>query len=141
MRTTVAWTLRVALAGVFLYAGAVKAGASQQFAIALAPFTFFPSEWIGVLAVALAWTEITAGLLLLAPKVHTWGAVVVIGLCLVFIGVLTWALMNGIIVACACFGEDETPSATKMFLAIGRDILLLSAASAILAIQRMGRRA
>ncbi len=41
-------------------------------------------------------------------------------LCLLFIAVLGWALANGIIVSCACFGQDETPSAAKMAMSLIR---------------------
>ncbi len=120
--------VRVVLAGLFLYAGAIKASASEEFALALLPFTFVPAAWTGFLAVALAVTEVLAGLLLLLPRVHRIGSAIVLGLCLIFIAALGWALWNGIIVDCACFGRDETPSAGKMILAIGRDILLAAAA-------------
>lgn len=112
----------------FFYAGAVKASASQEFAFALLPFTFIPSGWTYPLAIALAWSEVLTAILLLLPRFYKIGALVVTFLCLVFISVLAWALLNGIIVSCNCFGGDEAPSATKMLFAIGRDILLLLSA-------------
>jgi uncharacterized membrane protein YphA (DoxX/SURF4 family) len=130
--------LRIALAGLFFYAGAVKAGASQEFAIALLPFTFVPPEWTIPLALALACMEILAAILLLLPRAFPLGAALVCALCLLFIAVLSWALWNGIIVSCGCFGGDESPSAWKMFLAIGRDIILLGAAT-ILLLPRIGK--
>ena len=139
MRNAVLLCLRVALAGLFFYAGAVKAGASQEFAIALMPFTFVPPEWTMPLALALAWMEIIAAIFLLLPRAFPLGAALVCGLCVLFIGVLSWALWNGIIVSCGCFGADDSPSAWKMLLAIGRDILLLGAAAAILVLPRIGK--
>jgi uncharacterized membrane protein YphA (DoxX/SURF4 family) len=131
--------LRIALAGLFFYAGVVKAGSIQEFAIALLPFTFAPPEWTMPLALALAWIEILAAILLLLPRAFPLGAALVCALCLLFIGVLSWALWNGIIVSCGCFGADDSPSAWKMLLAIGRDILLLGAATTILALPRIGK--
>jgi hypothetical protein len=93
--------------------------------------------WTGPLAVGLAWMEILAGVLVLAPRIYEAGAAMIAGLCLVFIAVLSWALWNGYIVSCGCFGEDMAPSAAKMLLAIGRDILLLVAAVAIMMIPRL----
>jgi putative oxidoreductase len=139
MRNAVMLCLRVALAGLFLYAGAVKAGASQEFAIALMPFTFVPPDWTMPLALTLAWLEIIAAIFLLLPRVFPLGAALVGSLCVLFIGVLSWALSNGIIVNCSCFGSDDSPSAWKMLLAIGRDILLLGAATAILVLPRIGK--
>ena len=129
--------LRLILGITFLYAGIIKASASQAFAIALLPFTFIDSMWTGPLAVGLAWMEILAGVLVLAPRIYEAGAAMIAGLCLVFITVLSWALWNGYIVSCGCFGEDMAPSAAKMLLAIGRDILLLVAAVAIMMIPHL----
>ena len=128
--------LRLVLGTTFLYAGIVKASASQAFAIALLPFTFIDTTWTGPLALGLAWMEILAGVLVLTPKIHEAGAAMIAGLCAVFIAVLSWALWNGYIVSCGCFGEDTAPSVVKMLLAIGRDILLLAAAVAIIALPR-----
>ena len=129
--------LRLILGITFLYAGIIKASASQAFAIALLPFTFIDSMWTGPLAIGLAWMEILAGVLVLAPRIYEAGAAMIAGLCLVFIAVLSWALWNGYIVSCGCFGEDMAPSAAKMLLTIGRDILLFAAAVAIVMIPRL----
>jgi uncharacterized membrane protein YphA (DoxX/SURF4 family) len=131
--------LRLILGGIFLYAGLVKAGAGQAFAVALIPFTFIPIGWTGPLAYMLAGIEILAGLLILLPRIYEAGAALMTGLCIVFIGVLTWALMNGVIVSCGCFGEDEVPSAARMLAAIGRDVLIFAAAVAVIAMPRFAR--
>jgi uncharacterized membrane protein YphA (DoxX/SURF4 family) len=121
--------IRVVLGMTFLFSGAIKAGASEEFALALVPFSILPESWTGTFAVALAWTEIAAGLLILLPRVHRIGSAIILVLALVFIGVLTWALSNGLIVSCGCFGGDETPSAAAMQLAILRDIGIAGAAA------------
>jgi hypothetical protein len=128
VKSAISLLLRIALAAVFFYAGTVKAGASQEFAMALLPFTFVPPQWTMPLALALAWTDILA-----------LGAALVGALCFLFIGVLSWALWNGIIVSCGCFGADDSPSAWKMLLAIGRDIVLLGAAAGVLVLPRIGK--
>ena len=129
--------LRLILGITFLYAGIIKASASQAFIVALLPFTFIDSMWTGPLTIGLAWMEILAGVLVLAPRIYEAGAAMIAGLCLVFIAVLSWALWNGYIVSCGCFGEDMAPSAAKMLLAIGRDILLFAGAVAIMVIPRL----
>jgi uncharacterized membrane protein YphA (DoxX/SURF4 family) len=139
VKSAVLLLLRIALAAVFFYAGTVKAGASQEFAMALLPFTFVPPQWTMPLALALAWTEIVAAFLLLLPRIFPLGAALIGALCLLFIAVLSWALWNGIIVSCGCFGADDSPSAWKMLLAIGRDIVLLGAAAAIVFLARIGK--
>ncbi len=124
---TFLWAARISrlvLAGIFLYAGIVKASASEQFAVALAPFTILPEWSIGVFARTLPWIEVGAAILILLPRVHRIGSALILFLCLLFAGALTWALANGIIVSCGCFGGDEPPSAATMQLAILRDIAL-----------------
>lgn len=120
---------RILLGGIFLYAGVVKASASEEFALALIPFSILPESWTGTVAVVLAWTEIIAGVLILLPKVHRAGSALILFLLLLFIGVLTWALANDIIVSCGCFGGDDAPSAAAMRMAIFRDIALAAAAA------------
>jgi hypothetical protein len=107
--------------------------------MALLPFTFVPPQWTMPLALALAWTEILAAILLLLPRIFPLGAALIGALCLLFIAVLSWALWNGIIVSCGCFGADDSPSAWKMLLAIGRDIVLLGAAAVIVFLPRIGK--
>lgn len=131
MRKALCVVLRVVLGGLFVYAGLVKASDSQQFALALVPFTFLPPGSEGFLAVGLAWTELTAGVLILLPRIYPVGAIVIGGLCLLFIGVLCWALWNGIVVSCSCFGDGGTPSVQAMVTAVVRDVFLLAAAVAV----------
>ena len=131
-----AFLIRLALASVFLYSGLVKASASAQFAIALTPFTLIPQTWLGPLSILLPLLEIAGGALILAPRTKRIGAGLIFGLCLVFVTVLGWALANGIIVSCSCFGQDEQPSAAKMTLALVRDVLLAGLALAVLFLER-----
>jgi hypothetical protein len=50
--------------------------------------------------------------------------------------VLGWALANGIIVSCSCFGEDDGPSAVKMVIALVRDLVLAGVALSLLVLDR-----
>ncbi len=125
------WTrvlIRVCLGAIFLYAGILKASASESFALALVPFTIVPESWTPAVAIGIAWTEVLAGILILVPRVHRVGALFILLLALLFIGVLTWALANDIIVSCGCFGNDSTPSAGAMRMAILRDIAIAGGA-------------
>jgi putative oxidoreductase len=127
-----AFAIRLFLAVIFLYSGLVKASGSAQFAIALAPFTLIPETWIRPLSVLLPLAEIAGGALILAPPTKPIGACLVLGLCLIFITALSWALANGIIVDCSCFGEEQRPSLAKMILALMRDIFLAALAVIVL---------
>lgn len=123
---------RLLLAGVFLYAGLVKASSSAQFANALIPFTFLGDQWLGPISRTLPLVEIAAAILILLPWTRRLGAAILLLLCLLFIAVLGWALANGIIVSCACFGQDETPSAAKMAMSLVRDAGLAALAAVVL---------
>lgn len=127
--------LRILLGAVFLYAGIVKASDSRAFATALLPFTFVPGAWTGPLAIGLAWIEIISGALLLAPRVWTAGAAMVGGLSVVFMAVLGWAMANGIVVSCGCFGGDEPPTRAAMAMAMIRDAGILAGAAALLLVR------
>lgn len=130
-RLALLWTwraTRLILAAIFLYAGIVKAGASEEFALALVPFTIIPEAWTGLFAVTLAWTEVAAGVLILLPRIHRAGSAAILFMALLFAGVLGWALANDIIVSCGCFGDDAPPSAQAMLLAIIRDAAIAAAA-------------
>lgn len=121
--------VRLLLGGTFLFSGAIKASASEAFALALVPFTILPPSWTGGVAVVLAWTEILAGLLVVLPRVHRIGSAMIFFLAALFLGVLSWALFNDIVVSCGCFGNDEPPSARAMQLAILRDVGIALAAA------------
>ena len=130
--TKVLWAVRLVLAGIFLYAGLIKASGSAQFALALAPFTIVPPAWITPLAQLLPLAEILAAVLILIPATKRLGATLILLLCLTFLAALTWALANGIIVDCACFGPESTPSAGKMTIAVVRDVVLAMLAGAVI---------
>jgi uncharacterized membrane protein YphA (DoxX/SURF4 family) len=128
------WTfliLRWLLAFLFLYAGIIKGSASAKFLVTLIPFMGLIGSWIGPVSVILPWMEVFGALsLLIGPK--KIGPTLILLLSLVYIVALSWALMNGIIVACSCFGVDETPSAWKMEVSLMRDIAIAMAALALL---------
>jgi hypothetical protein len=105
-----------------------KASASAQFAVALLPFTFVPESWRLPLSIVLPVSEIAGGALILAPWTQRIGALLILGLCLLYIAALGWALANDIIVSCSCFGREEQPSVAKMSLALLRDVFVAALA-------------
>lgn len=123
---------RLILGGIFLYAGAIKATSSAEFALALIPFTFIPGGWLGPISQLLPAVEIAGGFLILLPWTARWGAGIILLLCLAFITALGWALAKDIIVACSCFGSDDEPSRGAMVFALVRDGVLAGTAGAVL---------
>jgi uncharacterized membrane protein YphA (DoxX/SURF4 family) len=131
-----AFVVSLILASVFLYSGLIKASSRTQFALALVPFTFIPEAWLRPLSILLPLCEIAGGALVLAPRSRPLGAGLILGLCIIFAIALGWALANGIIVSCSCFGGDDEPSATKMGIALLRDLVLAGLAISLLFLDR-----
>ncbi len=122
------WTARGLLAALFLYAGVVKLGMSEQFAVTIAQFYLLPTAGVHLLAALLPWLEIFAAILLLIPRTARVGALVIAVLLAVFIAALTWAWSQGFTFGCGCLGttEDEPVSGNQIPHAIARDVALLA---------------
>jgi uncharacterized membrane protein YphA (DoxX/SURF4 family) len=127
-----AFAVRLFLAGIFLHSGLVKASSSAQFTLALAPFTVVPESWLRPLSILLPLAEIAAGVLMVMPRTKRLGACLILGLCLMFITALSWAMANGIVVSCSGFGEEEQPSLAKICLSLLRDTVIAALALLIL---------
>lgn len=126
------WLARGLLAAVFFYSGVIKLGAGESFAVTILSFGILIPAWLGHgIAVTLPWGELLAAILLVLPRVYRVGAGMVACFCIVFISAIGWALSQGIVVDCGCFGESA-PSFEKMWLAIWRDVFLLAVALFIL---------
>lgn len=119
------WTARILLAAVFFYAGVVKLGTSERFAITVADFSLLPPALIRTVAIGLPWLETFTAMLLLIPRTARLGAGIAALLLGTFLAALAWALNQGIVVDCGCFGEESQPSTDKMLAAIARDAALL----------------
>lgn len=126
------------VAAVFFYSGFLKLGISESFAVTILSFGIVPAWCATGMAVILPWLEVAAALLLILPKIYRTGALVTGILCILFITAVGWALAQGILVDCGCFGESA-PTFGKMWLAIYRDIFLL-AISAFVFLAKQKRR-
>ena len=97
------------LAGaVFVYAGVLKVRAPLEFANDLSNYHLLP--WpIGVrLAFYLPWLEILAGLALIFHRLFSGALAITAALMVVFIAATIWAKVQGINVACGCFGAASS---------------------------------
>jgi uncharacterized membrane protein YphA (DoxX/SURF4 family) len=126
MKTALVWLGRLLIAGVFIYAGVVKLGTSEQFAITIAQIYILPENLIKAVVKGLPWTELLVGVLILIPRTARVGAVAASVLMVVFIGALAWAWSQGFTMGCGCFGEDDTAAGSYIPLAIVRDVVLLA---------------
>lgn len=115
---------RSVVGGLFLWAGLVKAGASEQFALTLAALGWVPEALQTPAALGLPLVEILFGGLILFPRTARIGAFGLGVLSATFAGVIGSALAQGMIVDCSCFGEG-TPSEAKMLWTVCRDVALV----------------
>ena len=115
--------VRVALGGLFVFAGATKAYDPGTFAIEIQRYQVVP--WIvGALAsVYLPWLEMLAGALLLLKRFERGALLVITLLLLIFTLALASAMFRGLSIDCGCFGKAFTATGTTVPLL--RNILLL----------------
>ena len=115
--------VRIALGGLFVFAGATKAYDPGTFAIEIQRYQVVP--WIvGALAsVYLPWLEMLAGALLLLKRFERGALLVITLLLLIFTLALASAMFRGLSIDCGCFGKAFTATGTTVPLL--RNLLLL----------------
>jgi putative oxidoreductase len=116
--------LRLALGGVFLYAGTTKVVNPQAFADSIATFKILPPQLINIVALGLPPFEILLGLMLISGWKSRAASLAVAGLAVIFGIALGQALARGLAVDCGCFGSGE-PSTPKTWASFGRALLLV----------------
>ena len=126
--------LRLALAALFLYAGAVKVADPVAFAETVRGYRLLP-EGVAVSATAfyLPWLEIACGLALLIPRYHRAAAGLVSVLMAVFMVALLSAWWRGLDIRCGCF---STASEASYPYLLGRDVVILGCAIIVFRICR-----
>ena len=113
----------LALAAVFIYAGADKVRDPLQFSDSIAAFAILPTALINLFALSIPPFEIACGLLLLWPSTRRVAALAVFVISIVFFAALSSALIRGLTLDCGCFGAG-TPSRPRMWLELGMDVVL-----------------
>jgi putative oxidoreductase len=122
--------LRIALGGVFLYAGAVKTGNLNAFAGDIAAYRLLPHFANYLAAAILPWLEAICGLLLITGWRVRAALTTIMLLTVLFMAVLSSTLFRGLDIDCGCFRHGGTK--TSAWVAMGRDSLLLVAAVLLL---------
>lgn len=131
LRTTpvlavLALVARIVLAGVFLYAGTLKALNPQEFLLDVRSFQMLRDPWAAWLALGLPWLEIFCGVALLLGGWTRGACLVLGGLLLVFAAAFIQAWARGIDVTCGCFGKTENKTNFGQSLAIDGGLLVLT---------------
>jgi putative oxidoreductase len=122
-RLVVGRALAVLAGAVFVYAGVLKVRDPLQFANDLSNYRIIP--WpVGVrLAFYLPWLEILCGLALIFHRVFAGALTITGALMLTFIGATIWAKIQGIDVACGCFGTASSNLTLTWHLVLNSSIL------------------
>lgn len=120
--------LRLALGGIFIYAGALKIVDAASFASAVHNFQLTPWTVSVIIAVYLPWLEIFAGLALILRRLPLGAALALVILNAVFLIALTSAWGRGLDISCGCFGKEEHKIQTHFPQLFLRDAALLAAA-------------
>lgn len=94
---------RVVLAGVFICAGIGKILKPGEFADAVAAFKILPIALVNIFAIVLPWVELLSGLALLHRASSRHGALMMIGLNLMFMVAVASAMTRGLDIECGCF--------------------------------------
>ncbi|MBV8638606.1 MAG: DoxX family membrane protein [Candidatus Eremiobacteraeota bacterium] len=103
--------LRLALGGLLLVTGALKAGHAPELAAAIAGFRLLPGDVVAPLALVLPYFELLVGLYLvigLFTSVAAWISVVQF---VVYAAAIASAVIRGIPANCGCFGPNDQATA------------------------------
>jgi uncharacterized membrane protein YphA (DoxX/SURF4 family) len=117
---------RLALGGMFLYAGAVKADNVVAFARDVANYQLLPYAWNYLVAATLPYVEAVAGLLLVFNRKVRPAALLLAILTFVFMLALASVVARGMEIDCGCFnpGQGHTSAVVALLRDVG--ILLLA---------------
>lgn len=123
---------RLAIAGMFLYAGYEKVREPWlQFAISVDSFKAVPDSWIQPIARILPWGEIALGFALLTGILTRWFALTATLLLTLFLTVGIRAYALGLIVDCGCFGVGNGGAIDAKWIAEHTGFVLLGLAVTI----------
>jgi putative oxidoreductase len=117
--------ISLALAALFIYAGADKIRDPLEFADSIAAFAILPRVFVNLFALSLPPFEIACGLLLLWPSTSRFATLAVFVMSLVFFAALSSALLRGLTLDCGCFGAGA-PSRPRMWFELGMNVVLAS---------------
>ncbi len=133
VRRVVIPMLRVGVALVFGDAGWIKIQSPQAFADGIATFQLLPVRLNNLLALGLPPFELGLAILLLSGwKTRTMAFCALVA-CGVFLLALGSAMVRGLPITCGCFGDAPSTlsPAARLWLALGRDVLLVSAVAIV----------
>jgi uncharacterized membrane protein YphA (DoxX/SURF4 family) len=128
------FVLRVFLGGLFLYSSLHKIQSPDEFAIAIRGYKLLPVELTNLFALAMAWSEAVAGIMLILGVMTKRAAGAVLLMLVMFVVAILTTIVRGIAIDCGCF-SSEGGHQTDITLVI-RNLFLLVAAAMIMRFDR-----
>lgn len=96
---------RLILGGTFVFASLSKIIDPEDFAFAIYNYRLIPESLINVVAIAMPWVELSAGLAVILGFGTRGAALILTGLVAIFALSLGISLARGLDIACGCFGS------------------------------------
>lgn len=132
--------LRLVLAALFLWAGALKLSHPRAFAHVIDGYGIVPGGWpLVIAAFAIPTLELLAGIGVLLDRAA--GYWLMLGMLGLFIGVLWFGILNDLDVDCGCFSLEEQRGQASLRAAFARDWVMAAGAATSLLARRRVRRA
>lgn len=126
--------MRVFLGGLFVFSGYLKLRNPELFAIDVHNFKIVGDPWPSIVALTLPWLEVFCGVGLIVHRCYLGSLAILATSIFVFNLALGSAWIRGLEISCGCFGDSE--EITNYAVAIGRNIVLLGIALALVAMDR-----
>jgi uncharacterized membrane protein YphA (DoxX/SURF4 family) len=116
--------LRVGLAAVFVYAGAVKLWDPRAFARTISGYGLVPDEFLVPVALILPMLELLGGIGLVLNRRGAIGGI--LAMLVMFLAVLGFGIWNDLDVDCGCFSQEELTAKQGLRMAFLRDVGMLA---------------
>jgi uncharacterized membrane protein YphA (DoxX/SURF4 family) len=133
-RKEVILLLRLIIGVTFVYASYDKVLHPHAFAIAARAYQIIPVDYSNLFALAVAWAELVAGILLIVGLFTRQAAGAIFLLLGMFVVALLIVTVRGMVIDCGCF-SSEGGSQTGPFL-IARNLVMMAACVVIAAYDR-----
>jgi putative oxidoreductase len=124
--TAISIALRLAIGGVFVYAGILKAMDPTTFARDIENYRILPHAASVALSLYLPYVEIFCGLGVILKRLYAGSLLLIGAMMLVFIGALISAWARDLNISCGCFGTHS--GRPDYPLAVLRDVAILACA-------------
>jgi len=139
LRNVTAHLCAIGVAAYFLYAAYPKIEYPRQFALDIKNYQILPEQYLNLAALYLPWVEIVAAAALIIPKTRRTGAVLIVGMLLMFIFAVSYAAFyKGLDINCGCTGNDSAKAGWSTII-LDVSLLAATAGAVYLPVKRKSR--